>query len=297
MNFVGYVPLRRGLLSHIQEGRLTNNEALTFVVLLMLADKETGSGTINSPALRSFMPGLSHDAAKRALLGLEEKRYIFRQIIPFSKRVYRFWVNLYVPTSGPNKLRQINLSEVFESKDIGDIRYVDPAPDGAPQTAPQTPPQGAHHYKKDKDKENKNTPIKKEVCASVNDAVSDSLNATQPHIAKRTLGEACALQGATHDVHHSALQCAPHTMHHDTTHSMHHTMHQPMHQPMTHDMHHDMTHANDTPKPVLPLSQLRTPEELGMFWSEHDGAYREVGSGRLLGREEFQDRFSKGAAQ
>jgi hypothetical protein len=271
VNFVGYVPLRRGLLSHIQEGRLTNNEALTFVVLLMLADKENGSGTINSPALRSFMPGLSHDAAKRALLGLEEKRYIFRQIIPFSKRVYRFWVNLYVPTSGPNKLRQINLSEVFESKDIAGIRYVDPAPEGAPQTAPQTPPQGAHHYKKDKDKEKKNTPLYKEACASMSDAVSDSLNATQPRIAKRTLGEACALQGATHDVHHGAPHCAPHCAPHD------------MHHDTTHTMHHDTTQAVH---PVL-------PEDVGLKWSGYDGAYIEIDSGRVLSFDESERRLRR----
>jgi hypothetical protein len=237
MNFVGYVALRRGLLSHIQEGRLTNNEALTFVVLLMLADKETGSGTINSPTLRSFMPGLSHDAAKRALLGLEEKRYIFRQIVPFSKRVYRFWVNLYVPSTGPYKSLQINLSQVFESGDINDIRYVELAPEGAPQGAPQTPPQGAHHYKKDKDKDKETTTTDQEVCASECDAVRSSLLHTAERKAQRTYGSANALHVAQHSDPHEAQ----------------HDMHQVVQQ--------ETTHANDTPKPP---KKLATPEELGM---------------------------------
>jgi hypothetical protein len=282
MNFVGYVPLRRGLLSHIQEGRLTSNEALTFVVLLLLADKETGSGTINGPALRSFMPGLSHDAAKRALLGLEEKRYIFRQIIPFSKRVYRFWVNLYMPTSGPNKLRQINLSQVFDSGDINDIEFVDPAPQGAPQTAPQGAPQGALHYKKDKEKDKENIPnTSSGMCASESDAVSDSVSHSRQRIAKHTEESACAhksahssaLQGATQRVTH----CALHPTTHSTTHST------------THPVTHTTTHVNNAP----PASA----EESGLRWSGYDGAYMDTASGQVISWQEAQTRLGKEKTQ
>jgi hypothetical protein len=260
MNFVGYVPLRRGLLSHIQEGRLTNNEALTFVVLLMLADKETGSGTINGPALRSFMPGLSHDAAKRALLGLEEKRYIFRQIIPFSERVYRFWVNLYMPTSGPNKSRQTNLSQVFESGDINDIEYGDPAPEGAPQTAPQTPPQGALHYKKEKEKDKENIPntVSSE-CASESALVCDSISSSDSVQKRSQYGSA------------SAQNSDPKSVHHEAHKSVHHSVHQPVH------------HANNTPK----------PEEFGLKWSGYDGAYIDIASGQALTWQEAQTRLGK----
>jgi hypothetical protein len=280
VNFVGYVALRRGLLSHIQEGRLTNNEALTFVVLLMLADKATGSGTINSPALRSFMPGLSHDAAKRALLGLEEKHYIFRQIVPFSKRVYRFWVNLYVPSTGPYRSLQINLSQVFESGDINDIRYVELAPEGAPQGAPQTPPQGAHHYKKDKDKEKETTD--QDVCASECDTVRSSLVHTAERKAQRACGSASERFFAQHEEQQSAQHSDPHEAHQN--------MHQNAHQ----NAQQETTHANDTPKPP---KKLASPEDLGMSWCERENAYRDAESGRLLSWPEFQEIFSKGATQ
>jgi hypothetical protein len=270
VNFVGYVPLRRGLLSHIQDGRLTNNEALTFVVLLMLADKETGSGTINSPTLRSFMPGLSHDAAKRALLGLEEKRYIFRQITPFSKRVYRFWVNLYMPTTGPHKSLQINLSQVFESGDINDIRYVDPAPEGAPQPPPQTAPQGAHHYKKEKETDKENIAYTDSpVCASTVDAVSDSVSHSGQRTKRSTLGQACAL--------HDAQQCAPPDATHSTTHTMHHSMQQ------------DTTHSVQRVIAALPAS----PEDVGLKWCGYEGAYVDIASGRALSFQESERLLGK----
>jgi hypothetical protein len=247
----------------------------------MLADKETGSGTINSPTLRSFTPDLSHDAAKRALLGLEQKRYIYRQIIPFSKRVYRFWVNLYMPTSGPHKLRQINLSQVFESGDINDIQYVDPAPQGAPQTAPQGAPQGAHHYKKEKEIDKENVPYTDNaMCASLSDAVSVSMSDSGQRTKHSTLGQACALQDATHDVQQSALQ--------DATHTKQQTMHHAVQHGTTHAMQQDMQHVKDAP---------RSPEDAGLKWSGYDGAYIELASGRVLGWRESEMRLGKGATQ
>ncbi len=167
MNFQGYVPLRRGLLEHVQTGNLSTQEFAVFTVLVLLADKETGSGRINAPVLLSWLPDLSYDAAKRVLLSLEAKGYIFREIQPYSKRMYRFWVNRYVPTSGPNKLLQTNLSKVFATKDPNDIEYVDPAPQGAPQGAPQTAPQGAPNNETGKGKEKKIKPLTgKEVCVT-----------------------------------------------------------------------------------------------------------------------------------
>ena len=129
MNFSGYVPLRRGLIDHTREGRLTNNEALVFVWLTMLADKSTGSYTINGLTLRSYLPGLSQDAAKRILKSLEEKRYIYRDITPRSPIAYPCWIHRYEPTVGKYKSLQLDLSQVFENKDTSKLRYVERAPD------------------------------------------------------------------------------------------------------------------------------------------------------------------------
>lgn len=155
MNFSGYVGVRRGLLAHLQDGKLSNTEALVLVILILLADKSTGSGTINAPTLRTFLPELSYDAAKRTLLSLEDKRYIFREIIPFSKRVYRFWVHRYTPSAGPHKLLQTDCSQAFETNDAKHVRYVKSAPEGAPEGALE----GALHYEKGKGNQIQNPPI------------------------------------------------------------------------------------------------------------------------------------------
>lgn len=151
MIFVGWVPLRRGIFEHTMFGRLTNNEALVLLCLIGLADHRTGSGTTNAAAIRTYLPGLTYSSAKRALLSLEEKHYIYRDIVPQSKRVYRYWVNRYEPSDGPYKSLQINLSEVFHSKDSKNIRYVEAAPQTSLQTPPQTAPQTALYNNNDKE--------------------------------------------------------------------------------------------------------------------------------------------------
>ena len=169
MNFTGWVPLRRGLVEHMSTGKLSSQEAIVLVTLIALADKETGSGTINAPSLRSFIPDLSYDAAKRALQSLQTKRYIYRLIVPFSKRVYRYWVNKYEPSAGPHKLLQTDLSEVFATRDVSKVRYIKAAPQGALVTAPQGAPQGAPNNNKDKDNQQQ-TPIPVSGSGGTNDA-------------------------------------------------------------------------------------------------------------------------------
>jgi hypothetical protein len=142
----------------------------------MLADKRTGAGTINAPTLRSFIPELSYDAAKRVLHSLQEKRYIYRRITPYSKIVYPFWVNRYIPSAGLHKGLQIDLAKVFESKDIKDIAYVKVAPVDAPEGAPEGAPDPAPNYKKGEERQEKRnkTPISKSesasICASADEA-------------------------------------------------------------------------------------------------------------------------------
>jgi hypothetical protein len=278
VNFSGYIPLRRGLISHIQEGRLSNNEALTFIVLLMLADSSTGAGTINAPTLRAFLPELSYDAAKRALLALEEKGYIYRAITPFSTRAYRFWVGNYRPTTGPHRSLQTDISKALETRDVSDIKYIKPALEGAPEGAPETALEGAPNYKKEKDTKKETTPIEPTVCASVSAPQSASVSHARQRTKRSTFGSACALHDATHDALHDATQSMTHSMHHDTTHSMH----QPLH--------------HETIQTVQPVA-TRSPEEAGIKWSGYDGAYRDVASGRVLDWQEAQARLGKGETQ
>ncbi len=44
INLSGWVPLRRGLLTHLQERRMSLNEFAVFGILLMLADQRRARG-------------------------------------------------------------------------------------------------------------------------------------------------------------------------------------------------------------------------------------------------------------
>jgi hypothetical protein len=146
MNFSGFVPLRRGILDHVMTGRLSLQEYATLTVLIMLADKSTGRGTINAPSLRTFLPELSYPAAKRVLLSLQDKRYIWREIKLHDKVVYRYWIDNYEPTTGPHRAFRLSISQVFQSKDPKDIRYVKHVPEGEPHHVPDPVPEGEPHH-------------------------------------------------------------------------------------------------------------------------------------------------------
>ena len=172
MNFSGFVPFRRGILEQTMTGALSNHEFIALTVLILLADKSTGRGTINAPTLRTFLPELSYPAAKRILKSLQDKAYIWRLVIPHDKVAYPYWVAGYEPTTGPHKAFRLDISQVIQSNDPKDIRYRRPVPEGEPHPEPHREPEGEPHpvpnYKKDKDKNKKkeNPPLLEGVCAS-----------------------------------------------------------------------------------------------------------------------------------
>jgi hypothetical protein len=179
MNLSGYVQLRRGLLEHTMSGKLSTLEYAVLTALITLADSGTGADHINAPVLRSFLPGLSTDAAKRILSRLEEGGYIFRKITPRSVYAYPYVVNKYMPTRGPNKALQVDLSKALVSRDLNDICYVrvalEPPPhtdlEPAPHTDLEPSPHTAHYYYKenenDKDKPERHLPSIKGECESI----------------------------------------------------------------------------------------------------------------------------------
>jgi hypothetical protein len=156
MTFNGWVPLRRGIVDHLRSGQLTNSEALTLIILISLADKRTGAGTINAPTLRCFLPELSYAAAKRVLESLQLKRYVFREITPFSKVPYRFFVDKYEVTAGQHKGFRTDLSQVFDTKEIRYLKYTRHVPDSEPHPEPEGEPHPEPHpvLNNNKDKDN-----------------------------------------------------------------------------------------------------------------------------------------------
>src|SRR5690349_10035054 len=75
----GYVPIRRNLLSHLQDGRMTLNEYLVFHALLLTASTSTGEAKTCASAVSLALGGhIKEEGAQRALRGLESKGYISR---------------------------------------------------------------------------------------------------------------------------------------------------------------------------------------------------------------------------
>jgi hypothetical protein len=147
MNFNGWVRVDRSILELTMTGKLSNMEALVLLSLKLLADRNTGMGRINGPVLRTYLPGLTEDTAKRTLQSLEKKRYIYRKITRQSKLIYPYWVNGYDIRASSGKVRLLDLTQVFDSKDIRDLKYVTPedAPEVAPEVAPETAPDKSPH--------------------------------------------------------------------------------------------------------------------------------------------------------
>jgi hypothetical protein len=122
---LGWVKVRRGLIEHLAQGIITPNEFTVFLILLLMADSATGSGTVNAPVMQScYLPDWSSRALQRALARLEDKHYIWRLGPVFSRRAYPYWVNKYEATVGGNRLSRSDLSQVFVSGDIKDLRWV-----------------------------------------------------------------------------------------------------------------------------------------------------------------------------
>jgi hypothetical protein len=162
----GYVPMRRGVIDHFVDGSLTSAEWAVLALLLLLADSGSGQGHVNAPYLLHFFPDLCTNGAKRVLLSLETKGYLYRQIVPHAHRAYEFWIDKYQITTGPRARSRVDLSEVFVTKDIRDIRYlpIDPEidPEGELVGGLEGRPEGEHSYKKEtkKYKENSHTHTK-----------------------------------------------------------------------------------------------------------------------------------------
>ena len=129
MTFKGWIPLRRELVNLVRTRRLTTTEYAVLVTLNLLADHKTGKYTINVPTLMFYHPDLPGRTADRILRKLQNERLIYREIKYQSKRAYRYWVQGYEITEGVLKGKLIDLSEVFATKDISKLRYVESVAD------------------------------------------------------------------------------------------------------------------------------------------------------------------------
>ena len=92
----GFIAVRRGLLEHLRRGKLTELEALTFIIILGLANPHTGIWWGSAKSLWGEYPFYGNERrARRALEGLASKRYIKRLSTPGKHSNYPILIDKY----------------------------------------------------------------------------------------------------------------------------------------------------------------------------------------------------------
>jgi hypothetical protein len=102
----GFVMVRRNLLPHLIDGRLSMNEFAVYLVLILLADSDSGQTKTCARALHAIChPGqqLNLRGMQRILDRLEEGELIHRDLVQGERGIYRVTVNKYPITFGERK--------------------------------------------------------------------------------------------------------------------------------------------------------------------------------------------------
>jgi len=209
MNFSGWVAIPRSILNNTHTSRLSNTEQLVLMTLMLLADARTGSGYINAAAIRTYLPELRYDTAKRVLKSLEDKRLIYRQIVHASKSLYPYWIHGYQVSDGPHRLLWTNLSQVFVSTDIRAMRFDKVAPEAPLETTPDSPLEttldGVPNNNKDQDQDidtdkplypyESDFEVSEIVSANATNSVSHSVTASEFQVSQKVTEKVTASLG------------------------------------------------------------------------------------------------------
>jgi hypothetical protein len=109
MNFGGgFVQVRRSILEHTYDGRLSFNDCGCFLPMTLLADKANALWHGSAPALNTIVH-VATRSAQYSLERLEDGNYILRDFTPGARGNYPILLNKYVLTVGQFKGWRINL--------------------------------------------------------------------------------------------------------------------------------------------------------------------------------------------
>jgi len=119
--FNGFIAIRRGLLEHLRRGKLTETEALTFIIILGLANPYTGIWWGSAKSLWGEYPFYGNERrARRALEGLASKWYIRRLSTPGKHSNYPILIDKYEVKVGDKAGLRLNARK---SKNENSLSY------------------------------------------------------------------------------------------------------------------------------------------------------------------------------
>src|SRR5580704_9660119 len=103
--FSGYVRLRRGVLDHLQQARISFSEYAIYTILLQLADSRSGCAFTNAKSLEALIDrGLKQQRIQDILLELQLKGYVKRfGQAHVGSGSYPILIHRYQITSGEKK--------------------------------------------------------------------------------------------------------------------------------------------------------------------------------------------------
>lgn len=130
MKLGNYIPLRRDLWEHVENGWITGTEALAFIAILVKADSSTGVWWTNWKTLARAIPELTEIKAQTILRALIKKDYIVSLRKVGSRGTYPIVVDKYPITSGTWAGRFVRASTTTNCKTpdlypIGEIDLFD----------------------------------------------------------------------------------------------------------------------------------------------------------------------------
>ena len=134
-----FVKVRRGILRHLQERRLTTHEFAVFQLLLLLADASTGVWWGDSVGLSVYLD-MGQRAAKNALHGLKEKGYIRAFQQKGSRSTYPILIDLYEITVGALKGSLTNAEQTVDWRNPVLSGRTEDGPEVGPDSGPESGP-------------------------------------------------------------------------------------------------------------------------------------------------------------
>lgn len=156
MNGFGFVQKRRGVLDHLQDGRLTLAEYGAYDAMILLADKASGIWTGSARALAAICGAgdISERKARHILESLERKGYVRRFPIPRSHRNYPVLVNRYKVSTGAQSGKSLNAAATTDWR----FPVYDECPQPGAQVGAQPGAETAPIQERERDKRRKATP-------------------------------------------------------------------------------------------------------------------------------------------